>query len=268
MTIQEIKKSAKINLQGNYLKCALVTLIYFIIVAVLTFLLNLIETNLENHTVILVIIQAIFGIVSSILSYGVIANVISLIKGETNSITKFIDISILNAPKYILTLLNVLLRILIPLIIILLCFFYLFGTIVAAISETNFLCFYSNLLPLAIILFIASAIVLFYFILKYTLVPFVYKSNSELSPKEIVERSNKLMKKQKLNYILLILSFVGWLLLTSIILLILGYFVESVYLTPIIILFYTLIRPYIIASELNFFEILNEIKEEEQIETH
>ena len=99
--------------------------------------------------------------------------------------------------------------------------------------------------------------------LKYALVPFIYKSNPELSPREIVKKSNELMKKQKLNYIFLILSFAGWLLLTSLILLVLGYFVEAAYLTPIIILFYTLIRPYIIASEWNFFENLNEQPEKE-----
>ena len=262
MSIKEIKDSAKINLKGNYLKCASTTLFYFIIVAVLTYLLSLIEAKLNDNTVILVIIQAIFGIISSILSYGIIANVISLACGETKSITKFLDISILNAPKYILIMLNVLIRILIPLAIVFLCFFYLFGTIVASITETNFLCFYTNLLPLAIILFIASLIILAYFLLKYVLVPFIYKSESDLSAKEIVQKSNELMKKQKLNYIFLILSFAGWLLLTALILFVLGYFIDAVYLTPIVIIFYTLIRPYVIMSEWNFFESLNEIKEE------
>ena len=257
MTIQEIKKSAKISLKGNYLKCFSMTLLYFIIVVVLTFLLSLVETNLENHTVILVIVQAVFGIISSILSYGVIVNVISVSANETKSITKFIDISIRNAPKYIVILLNVLLRILAPLIITLLCFFYLFGTFIAYATETNFLCFYSILLPLAIILFIACIIVLIYFMLKYVLVAFIYKSNPELSAKEIVTKSNQLMKKQKLGYVMLILSFAGWLLLVSVILYLLGYFVDAIYLTPIIILFYSLIRPYIILSEWNFYENLN-----------
>lgn len=257
MTIQEIKKSAKISLKENYLKCISTTLFYFVIVAILTFLLSFIETKLEDHTVILVIIQAIFGIVSSVLSYGIIANIISLSNKETKSITKFIDTSIKNAPKYIMVLLNVLLRVLIPIIIVLLCFFYLFGTFVAYASEANFLCFYTNMLPFAIILFIASIIVLVYFMLKYALVPFIYKSNQKLSAKGIVLESTNLMKNQKLNYIALILSFTGWILLLAVILFILGYFIESVYLTPIIILFYILIRPYIIMSEWNFFEDLN-----------
>lgn len=93
--------------------------------------------------------------------------------------------------------------------------------------------------------------------LKYALVPYIYKSNSELPPKEIVQKSKELMKKQKLHYISLILSFSGWLLLTAIILFILSYFVDAVYLTPIVIAFYALIRPYIIMSNWNFFEDLN-----------
>ncbi len=256
MTIKEVKKSAKLNLKGCYIKCASASLLYFILIMILSYLLNILELKLTNNTVSLTIIQAIFGIISFVLSYGLISNILELSEGKTKSITKFVDNTILNFVKYIKIILQVLLRILVPLFIFLLCIYYLIGTLIANINNTNFLCFYPNLLPLAIAICLISLAILIYFLLKYILTPFIYYSNAHLTSKEVVQKSAELMKGQKWNYICLILSFFGWILLTALILYILSYFVDPAWLTPIVILFYTLIRPYVIQSESIFFENL------------
>lgn len=256
MTVQEIKKSAKLNLKGSYLKCASASLIYFIIITVLSYLLNLINVKLEKHIVPLTLIQAIFGIISIVLSYGLISNILGLSQSKTNSITKFIDNSILNFGKYVKIIFHILIRILIPLAIFLLCLFYLTGTLIAYSNKVNFLCFYYNLLPLAIIITIAGFCLFMYFALNYTLVAYIANSEKDLKPKEIVLKSAKLMKGQKWNYIFLILSFFGWFLLLAVVMYILGYFIDSSWLAPIMIVFYTLIRPYIVESESIFLESL------------
>lgn len=261
MTIQEIKKSAKLSLKGNYIRCASANLLYFLLVMVLTYILDLISLKFDNHTIILTIFQAIFGIISIVLSYGIISNTLSIIDGKTKSITKFVDIFFLNFVKYIKVFFQLLIRILIPLFIFLLCIFYLIGTLVANANQVNFLCFYADLLPLSIIITIVSFCFLLYFILKYALVSYIYNSNKDLSSKEIVKKSSELMKKQKLNYIGLLLSFFGWILLMTIIIYILNYFIDTPWLTPFIIVFYSLLKPYIIKSESIFYENLNETTE-------
>lgn len=258
MTIKEIKKSAKLNLKESYIKCASSSLLYFILIMILNYLLNIVGLKLSNNIFSLTIIQAIFGIISLVLSYGLISNILELSQGKTKSITKFIDNTILNFIKYIKITLQVMLRVLVPLFIFLLCIYYLIGTLIANINNTSFLCFYPNLLPLAIIVCLLSLAVLIYFLLKYTLTPFIYYSNTSLTSKEVVEKSAELMKGQKWNYICLILSFFGWILLTALILYILSYFADPIWLTPIVILFYTLIRPYVIQSESIFYENLGD----------
>ena len=89
MTIKEIKKSAKLNLKGSYIKCASASLLYFILIMILGYLLNILELKLTNSTVSLTIIQAIFGIISFVLSYGLISNILELSEGKTKSIIQF-----------------------------------------------------------------------------------------------------------------------------------------------------------------------------------
>lgn len=264
MTIQEIKKSARLNLKGCYIKTASSSLLYFIIIMVLTYLLNVISLKLENRSVLLTIIQSIFGIISLVLSYGLISNVLALSQGETKSITKFVDNTILNFGNYIKIILQVLIRVFIPLFIFFLCIFYFIGTFIASVNNTNFLCFYANLLPLAIVLCIIGFCIFIYFLLKYVLTAYIYNSDKKLTSKEVVQKSAELMNGQKLNYICLILSFFGWILLTALILYILSYFVDAAWLTPVVIVFYTLLRPYIIESESIFFESLGDKEDKEE----
>ena len=258
MTISEIKKSAKLNLKGNYFRCSSSCLLYFIIIMILAYIINILKIKLDNHIIPLTIFRAIFGIISLVLSYGLIANVLNLSQNKTKSITKFMDMSILNFSRYTKVILQVLLRIFIPLFIFFLCLFYLCVTFIAQINKTNFLCFYGDLLPLAIIICVLSLCILIFFLLKYVLTAFICNDDTTLSSKEVVQKSAELMKGKKLKYICLILSFFGWILLTSVILYIFSYFVDLSLLTPIVIVFYTLIRPYVIESESIFYESLGQ----------
>lgn len=257
MKISEIKETARVNLKDKYWNCTFCSILYFIILILLSVALTAINSKLENYTVPLIIIQAAFAILSSILSYSLIANIVSILKDETKSFTKFIDNAFLNATRYIKVLLNVLIRVIIPIIIFFLCYFYFIGTYVAKANNQSFLCFDPNLLPLAIIVLIASFIVLVYFILKYTLTAFICATDNELSSKDITLKSAELMKKNKLKYILLMLSFIGWLILGAVVCFILSYFISnSNFISSVLIIFYAILRPYMIASEFSFFENL------------
>ena len=108
-----------------------------------------------------------------------------------------------------------------------------------------------------------SGILLLYYILKYTLIAYIYYENPNLSEKEIADQSNNLMKKNIGKFILLLLSFLHWFLLAAIILLILNLFIEIQYLTPFAVLFYSILRPYFVVSKSEFYNELNDVKIEE-----
>jgi uncharacterized membrane protein len=257
LTISEIKKGAKIKLSSSYLRCTFCALLYFIVTMVLTFLENLCYKSIDN-SVVNAIIEALFLIIKIILGYGLLANIIRIVDIKTNAITDFLNLAIKNTTKYLRTILYALWYTLIPLILFILASFYLLGNLVAKQNNIKFLCFSPQLLVVAIIAFVITLIVLLYFALRYALISYIYYGNLELSPKEITKKSNELMKGKKLKYILLNLSFINWLLVIAIILLILSQFIETMYLTPCVILFYCLLKPYIILSRQGFYESLGE----------
>ena len=257
MTISEIKKSAKTKLSGSYLKCTSCTLLYFTIVLVLTYLQNLI-TNSINNSIVITIIEAIFIILSLIIGYGLIANIIKLTDEKTNAITDFINLTLKNLGKYTKTLLNALIKLLIPLCLFILSVFYLIGNFVSYANNLKFLCFSPNLIVFSIILTVIAFIIFIYFLLNYALIPYIYYTHSEYLPNEIVNKSKELIKGKKLQFILLLLSFINWLLIAGIVMLILNIFIPTGYLTTFVILFYSLLKPFIVVSKLEFYESLGE----------
>lgn len=261
MKIAEIKKSAKLKLTGNYLKCCSSSLLYFLLITLITFAQSK-SSELIKSSILLALVQAIFLLINWIFSYGIIANILDLVNIKTNSITNFINIAIKNYIKTTKIGFRILLKILIPLIVFVFTAFYWMGTVMAKINKVNFLCFNKGLVPLATCIWIMAGIALIYFILKYSLVDYTFYNNHEMAEKDIVEKSKKLMKGNLLNFIKLLLSFFHWFLIGALILLILNIFIEGRFLTPFVIFFYSLIRPYIVVSKQEFYEELENVKEE------
>ena len=261
MKINELKKDAKIKLNGNYIRCASSSLLYFIIISLLTFAQSKLANRIGN-SLLLAIVQAIFILLNWIFSYAIIANILDLVNIKTNSITDFINIALKAFIKYTKIGLRFLFKILFPVFLTILTSFYWIGTKIAKINKVNFLCFNQNLLPLATSILIISLLILAYYILNYVLVAYIYHENPDMSEKEIVDKSKKLMHKNKLKFILLLLSFLHWFLLAALILSILNIFIQGKYLTPFIVFFYSIIRPYIIVTKSEFYKELEDVKEE------
>lgn len=256
MKVSEIKKEARLSLKGDFWRFALTTLIYFIIVMFLSYILEAIGVKLKNYTVPLTFIQAIFALVSSALSYGLISNILDISNKKTKSATNFIDKTFLNFTKYVKIVFRIFLRVLIPLIIFLLCVLYFVGTDLAYENKTNFLCFNYNLVPLAAILCLVSFGFFVYFALKYIPSAYVFYNHPEMNSKEVVDKSSELMKGKKLEYITLMLPFLCYVIILAVILFILNKVFNTIWLLPFIVVFYTLLRPYVIMSESIFFEDL------------
>ena len=261
MKINEIKNSAKIKLTGNYIRCASSSLLYFIIITLITFFQSS-ATNLIKNSVLLAIIQAILLIINWVFSYGIIKNILDLVDVKTNSITDFINSTLKNGIKYIKIGLNILLKIIGPLFLFILTLFYWIGTEIAKINKIDFLCFKQNFSVLAIIICVLSGIFLIYFLLKYILVAYIFYDNPDMSEKNIINKSKKLMTgKNILKYITLLLSFLHWFLIGALILTILNLFIKPQYLTPFTIFFYSIIRPYVVTSKFEFYKELDDISE-------
>ena len=259
MKISEIRKDSKLKLTGVYLKCASSSLLFFIIISLIT-VAQAKFANAIYNSFVLAVIQAILILFHWILSYSIIANILDLTEGKTNSITEFINITFKSYVKYTKIGLKFLLKVLFPIIINILAAFYWIGTAVAKVNKVNFLCFNQNLIPLATFIWILSSLILVYYVLRYILVAYIYHDHPEMSEGEIIDTSRKLMHRNKLKFILLLLSFLHYFLLAALILMILHIFIEGQYLTPFMVFFYSVIRPYVIVAKAEFYRELEDVK--------
>lgn len=201
MKIKEIKEQARISLKGNLFKAILITIFYTIISILIQMLIKNITNIFStlNANEVLTIITIFINIAFFPFSYGVIASLIDISKGEKVSFTNFINISILNYTKIVKLFLSILIRLLIHVA---------FLVITLILATYNFNNPAINLF--ALILFIASCINLFIQALSYALALFVYYDNSTTSCKEILNNSKKIIKRNKFKYLLLLFSYILW----------------------------------------------------------
>ena len=259
MKILEIRSLEKTKLEGTALKCSISCLLYYFINLIFTYLIKYL--SLKVPQIIDIILQIIFAIISIPFGYGITSNILKISDSKTNSVTKFLDDFILNFGKYLILILHVIIKLIVPIILCIISTFYLLGTFTAYVNAKNFLCFSKNLLPLAILIFIATLIILIYFLLNYVIVKFIYfNDDKKENSKHILEISKEKMKGHKFDFIRLILSFVPFFLFVIIILTIAKSFLTYEYMMPILIVLYTIIKPHIIVSGLIFTEEISEVK--------
>lgn len=259
METSEIKKIAKAKLKEKFILSASSTLLFLLIILVIGFVERLIVNSI-NQVAIATILQALFFAISWVLSYSIIHNLLALADEKTNSITNFINLAILNFTNYIKLALRILLKCLIPIVVMFLTLIYMFGTMLAKAKHVNYLIFSKDFLPGAVAIFFISLIVVVYFLLKYILSIYIYYKDDKKPIKEIVDESKNLMKGHILEYVLLVLSFVGWFLLAILIMYVLQFFVNPKYVSIVLIATYSFIKPYVTISTQTFYENLGELE--------
>lgn len=258
MIISELKKDAKIKLTGSYGKSLLIYLFYFVIIFLTSFLGIYIKNDL-----IYSIYQIIVLIFTVPLSFGVIASIMKITRNDNVCIIDFIKIGFKNIKGVWRTVGRTFLKLIIPILLLVASFIFLFALFIqnfvnisnnnintitiSDISSPNFI--------LAFILVLLAAIYAIYKSLSYSLCYYILFDNPEATGTEVVEKSKSLMKNNKLNLILLTLSFIIWYMAIYIIGTILSYILGSITII-ITTLLSILLIPYITATTICFYEEL------------
>lgn len=265
MTISELKKDAKSRLSGKLGKAVGINVIYFIISFILQLIGNKIETD-SLKSVYLIIV----AIITLPLSYGILASMIKLSRGENVTVTDFITIGLQNTAKIYGVFGRTLQKLILPLILFIASIVvYTFAVASAVLNSGS-----SSILVIALVLMIGTLIYYIVKTLSYILTSYVLYDNENSTCKEIVEKSAVLMKGNKWKYIGLCLSFIGWYLLIYIIAIftatacvsILSSSTLGVLLGTVLTVAFTsiavlLLTPYISFTLISFYEDLNSVSE-------
>lgn len=222
MKTSELRKEARETLKGKWVKAICITLAFMAI----TFAIGYIQGLVGKENPLYDIIDLAYAIISIPLSFGLLVCFIKLKRGEEVNAFDFFKEGFSRFGKSWGITLHTLLRLILPyiclfitgfplLLIFILNFFYLFVDAEAfgyyidlsTIEQLPYI------LPILIILFILAII---YMIRKSLLYVFAYNisyDNPELTSKECVLKSAELMKRNRRNYFMLELSFIGWAIL-------------------------------------------------------
>lgn len=209
MLASETRKLAREALAGKWGKAALLTLVYMLIVYVISFVLSFIPAVGQ-------IAQVVIDIP---IAFGLISTFIKLKRGEDVSYTGFLTDGFNNFANSWKVTLWVIVKMLIPVAVFVVAIVVLLigsgvtiaGAAASSYSATNA---GGSVLIIGFIAMIAASIWLTIKSYSYQLVYYILFDNPTKDAKEIVEESEKLMNGNRWRLFCLELSFIGWSILT------------------------------------------------------
>lgn len=211
MVSSEIRANARKALTGKWGKAALLTLVYAIIVFVINFVCNLIP----------VVGGIILLVISMPISYGLLVSFMKLKRDEDVNYTDFLNFGFSSFAKVWGVLGNVILKMILPICLIVIFIILLAvsigGSFASAVisGSSSGVAGFGFLGFISIVGYIVSLI---YGIVKgylYSLCYYILNDNPDMTGKEIVETSEKLMRGNRWKFFWLGLTFIGWAILAG-----------------------------------------------------
>ena len=236
MTATNTRKKAREALTGKWGKGALIALAYILLSVVI----NFIEKKFENSGALELIVSILVIIIEIPISYGFIVSFIKLKRGEEIGAFDFFKAGFDNFGRAWGILGNTLVKMILPIALVVISVIIIASTIgISAIGALagNSTGSLSSLAILGIVLYFVAIIYAFVESLLYSLSNYIAYDNAEMTTKEAVEESARLMKGKRGNLFCLELSFIGWAILSAIALCI-GFFWLVPYMQVALVCFY------------------------------
>jgi len=274
MPPSKIKKEAREILKGKWKKAICIALIFLTI----SFIFGIIQAFIIEGTLLYNLLDILFFIINIPLSFGLLITFMKLKRGEDVNPFGLFKEGFSRFGKAFGIWFHTFIRILLPLV----CLFLIriLHFVLMAVNTNIQLNFIFSIVY--IVLLISTIIYVACRALLYLLAYYISYDNPELSSKECVKTSEKLMKGHRGNYLLLLLSFIGWAILilitcllgTIIIPILLSFFIKNYllliiyFLLPSIILYVGMIflLPYVEVSTICLYDKIVGNKENEKIE--
>lgn len=216
MTSSDFRKSARENLTGKWGKVALLTLIYSLI----QFAISLIASFIDKAIPLLSFATSIgLYIIQIPMAYGLIVSFIKIKRGEEIGYIDFFQYGFSQFKQVWCVVGNIALKLLLLIILIIVsCFAIGFGVgLTIAFLQTQLQTFVLGsaiILLLGLIGYIVCLIFLVPKSYSYSLSFYLLYDHPDWKAKDIVEKSEHLMKGHRFEFFVLALTFIGWYILS------------------------------------------------------
>ncbi len=202
MIPSEIRKEAREALKGNWRKAAYIILAYFLV----TLLISCVMSAFENNKVVYWILYIIEVAILTPISFGLTISFIKLKRGEDTTSFSFIKEGFSRFTKSWGIWINIFVRLLLPFICMILVIM-LMGLLMLFSIPNKLISILGVAIYLATIVYAATLSLL------YSIAYYIAYDNENMKANECVKKSAELMKGNRGNLFLLVLSFIGWILL-------------------------------------------------------
>ena len=210
MKAYEIRKEAREALQGKWGKGVGIILAYLVI----SFVFGIFSGFFEENSVMVVLLSIVEIIITIPLSFGLEWTFLKLKRNEDISAFGFLDMGIDNFARSWKIAGRTLLKLILPLIVligsvIVYLVMWTYSIMQIAVGGTSGL----ETMTIGTIIYIIAVIYFLIVSLLYSLTSFIAYDNKEMTAKEVVNESARLMRGNRGKIIWLELSFLGWALL-------------------------------------------------------
>jgi len=237
MNSSEIRNRARINLKDRWGEGVLITLVFLAINWAFNFVVGMIRfiSSLASLEMVSFLISLASYVILIPMSFGLVTTFIKLKRKQELNYIDFIKDGFSNFNKVWSVFGNTLLKMILPIICLVLSIaLIVIGTFVLA-TTSNFIFIF--LIPLGLSCYLASLVFCIIKGFSYSLVYYILNDNPDMTGKEIVEESSKLMNGNKFKYFCLNLSFIGWNILATLTLGV-GYLWLTPYMNISLVVFY------------------------------
>lgn len=257
MKSKELKKEALSKISGKFHKLVLIQLLFTLISIAFNILIDSLNGKTNSSTVASFAISLIYLIFSFPFAFGVLSSTVNISRGKDDSVTEFINIGLKKFASFWRVTIRLTLKLILPIIIFAIIIAVITGVIVSK-SSPNVNDLIANLIIMLLVVYVLFAIFMIILLLPYVLSSFILHDNPEKTGKEILQISVTMMKNNKLKYIGLLFSFLGWYLLAGIIVYFSTLYLSETAAQIISYLPMLFLSPYITITQLAFYENLKE----------
>ncbi len=215
MVSSDFRKEAREKLEGKWGKAALITLVYFVLFIVFSYI--------DRHTTGLLnlIVTIATYVVEIPLAYGLVIAFMKLFRGEDVGTFDFFTLGFDNFKRAWVLFWQMILKVIVPFILVIISYFLIgFGaagaTTSAVLGSSNSVT--GGMLAVTVIGVILAIVSYVWLIVKtyyYQLSQFIAIDNPEMSEKDAVLESKKLMENKRWKLFCLQFSFIGWAILAA-----------------------------------------------------
>ena len=243
------RKEARTALSKNLVAAIASNFIFILIILILnlgiTYLSNKFA-GLDTFRNVLKVLLILFIIP---LAYGVSKTYVKIANNEKVTATSFIGFGLSTISKSIGVFVNILIKV-IPasVIVFLISYFIIFGIVNIAHPIEDVVKIVS------MFVYAAAAIAIVFIVIPYSFSLFILAEDDTIKAKDAVNKSKEILKGKVGEYIILILSFIGWFILYEVLLLIIQINLPSIYSDLFSFIPTIFLTPYILMTQYCYYD--------------